>query len=218
MAEQVRDPHYKRPLDLTILVLSHVLMFPLWLLLWTLIPLLIWLEDRGPVFYVQERIGRGGRVFGLFKFRTMAVMKEGESWSGFTLRDDPRITRIGRLLRSTALDELPQIINLWRGDISLVGPRALPPYMHNDYLKEEPRFARRLRIRPGLTGLSQTRLSRHCGARKRLRHDLLYIHRANLMLDLLLIVQSVWLTLTLQWGKGLRAAEPVLTEEPPLAK
>ena len=214
MAERTREPRYKRPVDLAILVLSHILLFPLWLLLWTLIPLLIWLEDRGPVLYVQERVGRGGRIFGLFKFRSMSVMKEGESWSGFTERDDPRITRIGRLLRSTALDELPQIINLWRGDISLVGPRALPPYMHDDYLKEEPRFARRLRIRPGLTGLSQTRLPRHCGARKRLGYDLLYIRKANLKLDLLLIVQSVWLTLTRQWGKGLRASEPVFTEEP----
>jgi lipopolysaccharide/colanic/teichoic acid biosynthesis glycosyltransferase len=214
MDERAREPRYKRPMDLTILLLAHVVLLPLWLLLWVLIPLLIWLEDRGPVFYRQERVGRGGRSFGLFKFRSMSVMNEGESWPGFTTRDDPRITRIGRLLRSTALDELPQIINLWRGDISLVGPRALPPYMYDDYLKEEPRFARRLRIRPGLTGLSQTRLPRHCGARRRLRYDLLYIREANLMLDLVLIIQSVWLTLTRQWGKGLRASEPAFIEEP----
>ena len=124
---------YKRPFDVTILMLAHVLLLPIWAVLWVVIPVLIWLEDRGPVFYLQERIGLGGRTFGLLKFRSMNVRGTGE-WSGFTLQDDPRITKVGRVLRATALDELPQVLNLWKGDISLVGPRALPSYMHEDYM------------------------------------------------------------------------------------
>ena len=206
------DKPYKRFLDLTILVLAHVLLLPIWVVLWVVIPVLIWLEDRGPVFYVQERVGLAGRTFGLFKFRSMKV-KGAEEWSGYTLQDDPRITRVGRVLRATALDELPQIINLWKGDISLAGPRALPPYMHHDYLKEEPCFVRRLQVRPGLTGLAQIHLARHCSARKRLRYDLAYIRKANLWLDVKLIAISALVTFTGQWGKGPREAEQPPSEQ-----
>jgi lipopolysaccharide/colanic/teichoic acid biosynthesis glycosyltransferase len=139
----------------------------------------------------------------------MQVKRDGESWSGQTAKDDPRITRVGRFLRSTALDELPQMINLWKGDISFVGPRALPVYMHEDYVKEEPRFVLRLQVKPGLTGLAQTHLARHCSARKRLRYDLLYIRKASPGLDLQLIIISVWLTLTGRWGKGPRQSQEV---------
>ena len=203
---------YKRPFDVTILVVAHVLLLPVWIVLWVVIPLLIWLEDRGPIFYVQERVGLGGRTFGLFKFRSMNV-RRAEEWSGFTLQDDPRITRVGRMLRATALDELPQVINLWKGDISLVGPRALPSYMHEGYLKEEPRFVKRLEVRPGLTGLAQIYLARHCSARKRLRYDLVYIRKANLRLDVKLIALSAMLTFAGQWGKGRREADQPLSEQ-----
>ena len=206
------QPAYKRSFDMTILVLGHVLLLPIWAVLWIMIPFLIWLEDHGPVFYTQERVGLGGRTFGLLKFRSMTV-RGTEEWSGFTLQDDPRITRVGRVLRATALDELPQVLNLWKGDISLVGPRALPSYMHEDYMKEEPRFALRLQIRPGLTGLAQTHLARHTSARKRLRYDLVYIRKANLWLDVKLIVLSALLTLAGQWGKGRREIEQPLTEQ-----
>ena len=205
---------YKRPFDVTILVLAHVLLLPIWAVLWVVIPVLIWLEDRGPVFYVQERVGLRGRTFGLLKFRSMNVRGTGE-WSGFTQQDDPRITKVGRVLRATALDELPQVLNLWKGDISLVGPRALPSYMHEDYMKEEPRFALRLQVRPGLTGLAQIHLARHCSARKRLRYDLRYIRKANLWLDVKLIALSALLTFAGQWGKGRREVEQPLSEQQP---
>ena len=201
---EVSERPYKRPFDLTILVLAHALLFPLWALLWTLIPFLVWLEDRGPILYVQRRVGRGGQTFGLFKFRSMYVRRAGEDWSGHTTTNDPRITRVGRLLRRTALDELPQIINLWRGDISFVGPRALPLDMHEGYVNEEPDFPLRLQVRPGLTGMSQINLPRRCSVRERLTFDLLYIHEASPYLDVKLIISSVWLTLTGQWGTGTR--------------
>ena len=140
----------------------------------------------------------------MFKFRSMRVKEGLEEWSGFTMGNDPRVTRIGRFLRRTALDELPQVINLWKGDISFVGPRALPPDMHESYVNENPDFPLRLHIRPGLTGLSQMKLPRHSSAQERLTYDLLYIHQASPYLDVKLIMSSVWLTLTGQWGTGPR--------------
>ena len=195
---------YKRPLDLAILVLAHLLLLPVWAFLWVLISLAIWLEDRGPVLYVQDRVGRNGRVFLLFKFRSMRVRGAAEDWPEFTAKYDPRMTLVGRVLRRLALDELPQIINLWKGDISFVGPRPLPSDMHESYVNEDPDFAKRLVVRPGLTGLAQTRLRRHASGKDRSRYDRLYIQRASIWLDLRLITLSVWLTLCGQWGKGRR--------------
>ena len=201
------DKPYKRPLDLAILALAHLALLPIWVLLWTLIPLLVWLEDRGPVFFVQDRVGKDGKTFGLIKFRSMQMPKEGEEWSGDTKADDPRVTRVGRVLRRIAMDELPQVINLWRGDISFVGPRALPPAMHAEYVEEDPTFVDRLVVRPGLTGLAQLRVARHAPARQRLRYDRLYIRRANFFLDIRVILLSVGYTLTGKWGTGRRAAQ-----------
>lgn len=195
---------YKRPLDLTILVLIHLILFPVGVLLWTLIPILIWLEDRGPIFFVQQRVGLGGRTFGLLKFRSMRRAQENEEWLGFTTENDLRVTRVGRLLRRFALDEIPSAINILKGDISLVGPRPLPIDMHNDYVKADPNFLLRLRVRPGLTGPAQVYASRHTDAQARLQYDLPYVQSASLWLDLKLIVLSVWLTITGQRGRERR--------------
>jgi lipopolysaccharide/colanic/teichoic acid biosynthesis glycosyltransferase len=140
----------------------------------------------------------------------MRAKMDNEIWPESTIQDDPRITRVGRLLRRTALDELPQVINLWKGDISFVGPRALPVRMHEEYIKEDPHFVRRLQVRPGLTGPAQIYLPRHCDAEKRLKYDLLYIREASPRLDLKLIMISIWLTLTGMWGAGPREPEKEL--------
>ena len=209
----VSEPRYKRPLDLLILVSSHILFFPLFGLIWLAIPLAIWLDDRGPVFFRQARVGKDGRVFTQLKFRTMVVDAErsGPIWTSAV---DPRVTRVGEVLRRTALDEIPQLINIWQGDMSFVGPRALPIEMHEGYVKEEPNFMHRLAVRPGLTGPAAISLPRHCSAALRLRGDLYYVENASLSLDVKLILQSVWLTLTGRWGSGPRratASEPDAT-------
>ena len=105
------------------------------------------------------------------------------------------------------MDELPQVINILRGDMSFVGPRALPPEMHRDAIREEPRFPERLRIIPGLTGVAQLYLPRHCSPRRRLGYDLLYVRRANLWLDVRLMLIAAWNTLTGSWGTGRRRTE-----------
>lgn len=195
-----RQTKYKRPLDLVVLTAVHVSLFPIWATLWMVIPVLIWLEDRGPVFFVQERVGRDGRMFNFLKFRTMRTRGHHEEWGGSTLQDDPRVTVVGRFLRARSLDELPQIINLWKGEMTLVGPRPLPLDMHRQCVLKDPRFDLRVQVRPGLTGLAQVYGPRHCPPRLRLRYDLLYMRKASLPLDLQLLVRSVWLTLTGGWG------------------
>lgn len=193
----------KRLFDLFLVFIAFIVSAPFWII----IPLLIKLEDRGPVFYRQCRVGLKGRVFRLLKFRSMRRREMSEAWSGFTWKNDPRITRVGRVLRVLALDELPQVINICKGDISFVGPRPLPVDMHQEDVQEEPAFVLRLQVRPGLTGLAQVYLPHHCSPQNRLRYDLLYIRTANLCLDVKLIFLSGWLTVTCRWGRGRRAGE-----------
>ena len=174
---------YKRAYDLAVLGMAHLfpLMALVWVLLWTLIPLAIWLEDRGPVFFRQKRVGKAGREFTFLKFRTM--VPDAEAQGLMTSDRDPRITRVGSILRRTALDELPQVINILRGDMSFVGPRALPTEMHKEAAREVGRFPERLEITPGLTGVAQLYLPRHCHARRRLGYDMWYTRNAGLWLD-----------------------------------
>ena len=190
---------YKRSLDLTVLVLAHLLFLPLWLLLWTLIPVAIWLGDRGPIFYSQERTGKDGRVFIIFKFRTMVpdAHLKGPAW---TNQHDIRLTRVGKLLRRTALDELPGLWSIVKGDMSLVGPRALNVEEHRQLEQQIPGFEARLRVRPGLTGLAQV-FDGADQAENKLAYDLEYTERMSLWLDTKLLILSVKNTITARWDR-----------------
>ena len=190
---------YKRWFDVTILVFIHLLLLPLWSLLWITIPILIRLGDRGPVLYKQSRVGKEGRIFTVFKFRTMVLGAEdlGTPW---TMDQDPRVTRVGKLLRRTALDELPEVINIWKGDMSLVGPRALDVSEQRSLEKMIDGFEKRLLVNPGLTGLAQVYDSRD-DARTKFYYDLEYIHRMSPWLDVRLLVQSVFNTLGAKWDR-----------------
>ena len=208
MRDSGTKPRYKRPFDLVVLAAAHLFppLIPIWLLLWLLIPLAIWLEDRGPIFFRQRRVGRNGREFTFLKFRSM-VPGADDTGLPWTEEHDSRVTRVGQLLRRSALDELPQVINILRGDMSFVGPRALPTDMHEESTKEEPKFPERLRVMPGLTGVAQLYLPRHCNPRRRLRYDLLYIRTASPWLDIKLMLRAAWNTLTGSWGTGNRRPE-----------
>ena len=190
---------YKRLFDLSLLVVSHIVLAPLLLLLWTVIPLLVWLEDRGSVFYRQRRVGKDGRILTVLKFRTMVPVAErrGPAW---TTEDDPRVTRVGRILRRTALDELPELISIWAGDMSIVGPRALDVEEHRLLESQIPSFGERLRVRPGLTGLAQV-YDHVDDAGTKLRYDLEYIQRMSPILDLKLLLLSVRNTLLARWDR-----------------
>lgn len=190
---------YKSWFDLSILFLAHVLLLPLWIALWTLIPIAIWLGDRGPIFYRQKRTGKNGKVFTVLKFRTMVpeADRQGPAW---TLDNDPRLTRIGRVLRKTALDELPEILSIWKRDMSLVGPRALDVEEHQVLEQQIPEFDKRLQVRPGLTGLAQI-YDRNDIAVDKLQYDLEYLECMGPFLDLKLLVLSVRNTIFAKWDR-----------------
>ena len=183
------NSNYKAWFDLMVLVLANVFLFPLFLGLWTVIPFLIWIEVRGPVIYRQQRVGRHGRVFTILKFRTMVkdADKLGPAW---TTEADPRVTRVGRLLRRTALDELPELINIFRRQMSFVGPRALDVAEQQTLENEVPGFEIRLQVLPGLTGLAQI-YDPADDARDKLRYDSMYLHCMSPWLDMKILILSV---------------------------
>lgn len=190
---------YKLWFDLTILVLAHLLLFPLFLLLWTVIPILIWLGDRGPVFYRQQRVGKNGRIISVLKFRTMIPDAEsrGPAW---TIEGDPRVTRVGRLLRRTALDELPELVNILKREMSFVGPRALDVEEQHSLEQAIPGFENRLQVLPGLTGLAQV-YDPTDDAYNKLRFDSEYLQSMSPWLDMKLIILSVRNTLVAKWDQ-----------------
>jgi lipopolysaccharide/colanic/teichoic acid biosynthesis glycosyltransferase len=192
----MKEPLYKRPLDLTVLLLAHLFLLPLWLLLWTVIPLVLLLDDGFPLFYRQRRMGRNGQVFGAIKFRTMVRNAEQMGWA--TSENDPRLTKAGRILRKTALDELPQVINILRGEMSFVGPRALAESEHEFFREHVPDFDKRLIQRPGLTGMAQVYANRD-DAEEKLSYDINYSKRMSLWMDIKLLFLSVWVTLRGRW-------------------
>ena len=203
--------NYKSWFDITILVLAHLLFFPLFLLLWTGIPILIWLEDRGPVFYKQQRVGKNGRIFSILKFRTMVIDAErrGPAW---TTEGDPRVTRVGRLLRRTALDELPEVLNIWKREMSFVGPRALDVEEQQSLEQVVPGFEKRLQVLPGLTGLAQV-YDPTDDAHDKLRYDSEYLQCMSPWLDMKLLVLSLRNTLVAKWDR--RHGKPAMNHEPP---
>ena len=184
--------HYKRPFDLALLVVIVLALAPLWLLLWIVIPVAIWLEDRGRVLHVQQRLGREGRPFDIIKFRTMVEDAERLTGPVLAQRSDPRSTRVGRVLRRLHVDELPQLVNVAKGDMSFVGPRPERPELTAKIKSEVPRFTERLRVRPGIAGLAQLRGAYHTSPRSKLRYDRLYIARMGPLLDLKLLTLCLW--------------------------
>jgi lipopolysaccharide/colanic/teichoic acid biosynthesis glycosyltransferase len=192
------DPASKRALDLALAGAMLLASAPVWLL----IALAIRLEDGGPVFFGQERWGRGGATFRALKFRTMvqnAGLRPAE-------RNDSRVTRVGRLLRACGLDELPQLLNIWRGEMSFVGPRALAVgELARDARGAQvayetvPGFWERLAVRPGLTGIATIYIPKDSPPRRKFRYDRLYIRRQSLAVDLRLIALSFWISFRGKW-------------------
>jgi lipopolysaccharide/colanic/teichoic acid biosynthesis glycosyltransferase len=160
------------------------------------------------VFFRQPRVGRGGRVFDALKFRSMVPNAEALTGPVQAAENDPRITRVGRLLRATAMDELPQLWNIFAGDMSFVGPRPLRPgevEVRGDgqfvRLDEIPGYEARHRVRPGLTGLAQVYAPRDIDRARKFRLDRLYLKRAGFWFDLKLILVSFWITARGDWEK-----------------
>ena len=158
-------------------------------------------------FYVQERVTRGGKVFKIYKFRTM--IEDAEALSGPTLAQDSdsRITRLGHFLRATRLDEVPQIFNILKGDMSIVGPRPERPFFVEQFVKELPEYNLRHRVKAGLTGMAQVQGRYNTSARDKLKYDLLYINAYSLLLDIKLILQTLNILLRKDSTEGVKSQE-----------
>jgi lipopolysaccharide/colanic/teichoic acid biosynthesis glycosyltransferase len=173
--------------------------------LWALIAAAIHLEDGGPVFFTQPRVGLKGLTFRAYKFRSMVAHADALPLHQASAQD-PRVTRVGTVLRATAMDELPQLWNILRGDMSFVGPRPLMPgeiEVRGDgrtvALASIPGYDARHAVRPGLTGLTQVFAPRDIPRPNKFRLDLLYIRRASFWLDLRLVALSFWITFRGRW-------------------
>ena len=188
---EIPRARYKRPFDLAVIALAGVVLAPVWLLLCVAIAMAIRQEDGGRIFYVQTRLGLAGRPFELLKFRTMVEEAEIATGPVWAAENDTRVTRVGRILRPLHLDEIPQILNIVKGDMSLVGPRPERPEIACELSRELPEFGSRLCVRPGIAGLAQARRRHYASARQKYRYDCLYIARMNPLLDLKLLAACV---------------------------
>jgi lipopolysaccharide/colanic/teichoic acid biosynthesis glycosyltransferase len=192
----------KRLFDLFLVFIAFIVSAPFWIL----IPLLIKLADRGSVFFIQQRWGKDKLRIRVYKFRTMVPNAMELTGNAQATANDQRITRVGHMLRSASLDELPQLLNILKGDISWVGPRSLPinetqVQEKEGWLPDEaiPGFDLRAKMRPGLTGIAQIYASRTIRRRHKFRYDIIYLKKQSLWLDLKLITLSMWITLGRKW-------------------
>jgi sugar transferase (PEP-CTERM system associated) len=180
----------KRTFDLVVSIVLLVLALPVM----ALTALAIRFESPGPVIYRQERVGRGGRSFTCLKFRSMRLDAEPDGVARWAIESDPRVTRVGRFIRRNRIDELPQLINVIRGDMSFVGPRPERPTFVNELKRTIPYYELRHSVKPGITGWAQVRYSYGASvedARKKLQFDLYYVKNHSLFLDLLILVETV---------------------------
>jgi lipopolysaccharide/colanic/teichoic acid biosynthesis glycosyltransferase len=179
----IEDRILKRILDILVSIIGLILTSPFW----AIFALLIYLEDKGPVFFTQKRMTKNNREFNIIKFRTMKVNVENRS----ATKNDDRITKIGHILRKIRMDELPQILNILIGDMSVVGPR--PEMLENveAYTQEMPEFDLRLRVKAGLTGYAQIYGKYNTTPKDKLILDLMYIENYSIFLDIKLILQTV---------------------------
>lgn len=191
----------KRLLDVVLSSVMLLVSSPVWLV----IAVAIKLDSRGPVFYTQERWGWHGERFTLYKFRSMHVAEPGAAVMQAVV-DDPRVTRVGRVIRRMGLDELPQLINIWRGDMSFVGPRALAvgetvelePGTRVAY-EDIPEFSMRSKARPGLTGMATIYLPKDAPPSQKFSQDLAYVEQASMWLDIKLIALSFVISFRGRW-------------------
>src|SRR5581483_12277992 len=189
--------HARRVLNAGLAIIGFVLALPLMLIT----AIAVKLDSVGPIFYTQERVGKNGRRFRIIKFRSMRTdaEKDGAVWA---LQSDPRVTRVGRVIRKLRLDELPQFINVIRGDMNFVGPRPERPVFVEQLEKEIPYYSQRHLVKPGLTGWAQIKYSYGASvedAMEKLRYDLYYIKNQNLLLDAAIVFETIK---TVLFGRG----------------
>ena len=188
----------KEVMDVLVALVLLILALPLMLL----VSIAIVIDSPGGIFYRQLRVGKDRKEFTLTKFRSMVKDAESQTGAVWAGKNDPRITRVGRIIRNLRIDELPQFINVLKGEMSLVGPRPERPEFVNQFIKDIPFYGRRLNVKPGITGWAQVKYKYDESiedVRRKLRYDLFYLENMSLRLDLKILLATVWVTLS---GKG----------------
>lgn len=165
-----------------------------------IVGILIRLETEGPIIYTQQRAGKDGHLFMMYKLRTMYhnAEAEGARWAQI---NDSRVTKVGRFLRKTRIDELPQFINVLKGEMSIVGPRPERPYFITEFSREIPEFSKRLAVKPGLTGWSQINGGYDLSPAEKLEKDLFYIENQSILLDMKIILKTVRVVMTFEGAR-----------------
>ncbi|MHC1719604.1 MAG: sugar transferase [Clostridiaceae bacterium] len=179
--------YVKQLLDLVLALIA----FPFFCILFILIAPLIWIEDRGPIFYNAPRLGKEGKIFKMYKFRSMKVNApdiRNEDGSTFNSEDDYRLTRIGEFIRKTSIDELPQILNVLIGNMSFIGPRPDLPEAIQNYNEDQ---SRKLEIKPGITGYSQAFYRNSIDSYTKFKNDVFYVDHISLVLDTKIFIQTI---------------------------
>ncbi|MHA4412346.1 sugar transferase [Bacillus cereus] len=186
----------KNTADFLIALLGLVILSPILLLF----VLAIKIESNGPAFFLQERVGLNGRVFNIIKLRSMYIdaEKNGAQWAK---KNDARVTKIGAFIRRTRIDEIPQLINMLKGDMSLVGPRPERPIFTEQFNKEIPGFKNRIVVRPGITGWAQVNGGYDISPKEKLEFDIYYIKNLSLFMDVKIIFKTIKVIFT---GEGAR--------------
>jgi exopolysaccharide biosynthesis polyprenyl glycosylphosphotransferase len=188
----------KRLMDIVISIILLIISLPITVIT----AVAIKLESEGPVFYKQERSGLNGKVFKIIKFRSMRADAEKHSGPVWSTKNDPRITKVGKFIRKVRIDEIPQMINVLKGEMSLVGPRPERPFFVEKLSKEIPFYKRRLKVRPGVTGWAQVKHKYDENVedvKEKLRYDLFYIENMSLRNDMKILVRTVFVVL---FGQG----------------
>ena len=188
----------KRLMDILVSIAVLILGAPVFLV----IAIIIKLTSKGPVIYAQERVGRNGKTFTMFKFRTMKQDAEAESGPMWATENDPRVTKVGYWLRKLRLDEMPQLLNVLSGSMSLVGPRPERPHFVDQFKVQIPLYTRRLRVRPGITGWAQVKWKYDeslADVKEKTKYDLYYVENISLMMDMKILINTI---LTMVKGKG----------------
>lgn len=188
----------KRFLDIFLSIIILIISLPISILT----SIAIKLESEGPIFFVQERMGQNGKIFKMIKFRSMRKDAEKHTGPVWSVKDDPRVTKVGKLIRKLRIDEIPQFINVLKGDMSIVGPRPERPYFVEKLSQEIPYYKRRLRVRPGITGWAQVKHKYDESiedVKVKLRYDLFYIENMSIRMDLKILFRTVFVVI---FGKG----------------
>ena len=179
--------HFKRASDVIISVLMLIALSPILLI----VAILIKLASKGPAIFKQERIGLNGKVFNIYKFRSMCVGAEKMGSGQYSFKGDSRVTRIGKIIRTLSIDELPQLVNIIKGDMSLIGPRPVltyHPWKFNEYSNEQKK---RFTVRPGVTGLAQINGRKALDWNERIKFDIYYTENLSLLLDIDIFFKTI---------------------------